>query len=545
MSVVVLSATVLVPEAAQSKSLTQSELARTFADDRSIHPHIRRAYLTRNNQPIWTGEDPRPILALLVALRSLPGQGLPSMATEAATIEGFFASDPEFWRTPTVELYLTDIYLQLARNIRTGVVEPRAVDENILVDRLQRTDFEMLAPLMSAQRVESHLRSLAPVATEYLRLQDKLARMQTLVARGGWGKSVIEEGALLRPGARDMRVPTIRQRLTLMGDHPPLSQPITDPSQPVLVTYASELVYDTQLYAAVRSFQRRHGLNDDGIIGDATLAAMNVPAEERLKQVMVNLERLRWETQARAPRHIYVNLPDYRLRVYEGGEPVFETRVVIGGAGDDVTPEFSDMMTFLVANPTWTVPRSIAVEELLPQLQTNPDFLADNDMTLIRGGSEPIPEDVRSIDWFRFHEDFFPFWLRQGPGPFNALGRVKFMFPNEHAIYLHDTPQRGLFRNDIRDASHGCIRVEDPIGLAELLLTPNYSEETVQQEFAQVLATGDETELPLKRMIPIHLDYRTSWVEADGTLHFRQDVYGRDAAVFAAMEAKGVELLGS
>jgi murein L,D-transpeptidase YcbB/YkuD len=501
-----------------------------------------RAYEGRAFKPVWTAGDGAAARALRDAISELPMHALPPMPEAVEAIDRFLSADPVIWKNPAVELRLMDIFLTYSRARRRGVIVPQDVDPKIKVTPRSFEDFELLEPLMQADDPISYLQSLGPVPSEYLRLHDMLTRMQAIVHAGGWGREAIASGELIIPRGLDPRIPAIRARLIKMGDHPAPDQDevkLISASAPVSI---DAMRYDPDLEAAVLRFQERHGLNPDGLIGDATLAVLNVPAVTRLQQVAVNLERLRWRSAERERDHIYVNLPDYRVEVQLAWEKVFETRAVIGREEGRETPEFSHRMTFLVANPTWTVPKEIAVADYLPLLQQNPDFLSENNMTLIRGGSTPIPDDVSTIDWFAFSESFFPFWLRQSSGPWNALGRLKFMFPNEDDIYLHDTPQRGLFRRDVREGSSGCVRLEDPIGLAHVLLAPNYPDGDVETQLETILASGEQTELPLRRMMPIHLDYRTSWVEADGTMNFRQDIYARDAAVYEAMQQVGVNL---
>jgi murein L,D-transpeptidase YcbB/YkuD len=289
--------------------------------------------------------------------------------------------------------------------------------------------------------------------------------------------------------------------------------------------------------AAVIRFQRRHGLNADGVAGKGTQLAMNVTAAERLNQAIATLERLRWTNRDFGKRHIFVNLADYTVQVVDNGVTLFEERVVIGQSEDHQTPEFSDQMTYLVVNPTWTVPRSIATKEILPELQENPSYLGDNNMELLRYDDGEAPNPLMT-DWHSYTENTFPFLIRQQPGEDNALGRVKFMFPNEFDIYLHDTPSRDLFSKQRRAFSHGCVRVRDPMRLARVLLGLSVAE--ADERLAKPLESGIQTRMQLAEPIPVHLTYRTAWVDESGQVQFRDDVYGRDARIRAALRRLGV-----
>ncbi|MBB5516284.1 murein L,D-transpeptidase YcbB/YkuD [Rubricella aquisinus] len=497
---------------------------------------VRAFYAARAYQPIWTGADRRTAQALLASMGQMFDHGLPSQSRKTTLMAAILETVGEGEAAASAELMFTETYLEFARKKTTGLLIPNTLDEEIYVFPEEKTDDELLFTLASSRDPAEFIQALAPQTEQYRRLQNLLVAMRDTVRGGGWGAVTIPPGDLIRPGDADPRIPAIRDRLTAMGDH---ARPL---SGLVLASTGDNgaQLYDIELEAALRRFQARHGLNDDGVIGNATLAALNVTAEQRMRQVLVNLERERWMNKDLGGKHIYVNLADFRMFVREGGEELFTSRVVIGQSEEHRTPEFSDRMTFMVANPTWTVPRSIAVEEILPELKRNPAYLVENNMRLLPGGSAEVPEDSTLVDWSQYNENNFPWWIRQSPGPHNALGRVKFMFPNKFAIYLHDTPSRSLFRRDVRDYSHGCVRVDRPLDLAHFLLKDQ--EDDPEAYFQSVLDTAEETEISLKRSLPVHLSYRTVWVDADGQLNFRQDVYGRDATVYSALEQAGVTL---
>jgi murein L,D-transpeptidase YcbB/YkuD len=290
---------------------------------------------------------------------------------------------------------------------------------------------------------------------------------------------------------------------------------------------------------AIEAFQRRHGLNDDGAVGPMTLAALNASPADRADQIAVNLERMRWMNHPLGDRRIVVNQADFTVTLHDGDTVLFHERVIIG-LQDRQTPEFSDRMTHLVFNPTWFVPRSIATRDILPKLHGDPTYLARSNMVLTRADGGPVPLDPSQHDFTGYTASSFPYRIRQRPDPDNALGQVKFMFPNNHAVYLHDTPNRSLFARDQRAFSSGCVRVRDPLHLAALLLAPQRAD---PEGFIDgLIAGGRERHVTLDEPVPVHLIYRTAWRDAEGRDQFRADVYGRDAAVRQALIAAGVAL---
>jgi murein L,D-transpeptidase YcbB/YkuD len=297
--------------------------------------------------------------------------------------------------------------------------------------------------------------------------------------------------------------------------------------------------YDKAMRSAVQAFQLAHGLPSDGVAGPATIVEINRSPEDRLKSVIVAMERERWMDLDRDVRHIWVNQPDFTARIVDGGRTVFRTRVVIGkDVPDQRSPEFSDEMEHMVINPSWGVPRSITVKEYLPLLQRNRNAVGH--LQVIDGNGRVVPRGA--VNFAGYTAKNFPFALRQPPSDGNALGKVKFMFPNTYNIYLHDTPSKSLFAHDVRAYSHGCIRVADPFDLAHALLS--VQSKAAEDEFDAHLRTGDETMVKLLTPVPVHLVYFTAYPEAKGRMGYRRDVYGRDALLWDALAAAGVALPG-
>ena len=361
----------------------------------------------------------------------------------------------------------------------------------------------------------AHVADPASQSPQYRRLRSALSDYREIEESGGW--PVVPGGPALRRDMRDSRVPLLRQRLFVTRD---LATAETD-----------GLLFDARLAAAVRRAQRRHGLTADGIVGPRTLAALNVPVQYRVEQLRVNLERRRRMPVDFGSHYIFVNMADFTLKVVEGPRTVLTMKVVVGTPYRQ-TPLFSADMTYIDFNPFWNIPRRIAAEEIVPKVREDADYLERQGIRVLGSGpSQPGEIPSRDIDWHAAGGQSFPYRLRQDPGPLNPLGRVKFMFPNQFEVYLHDTPARGLFARDIRTFSHGCIRVEKPAALAAHLL-PSLS----MAEIDGIMDAGTRRVVRLSRPVPVHLAYLTAWVNKDGSVHFRRDVYDRDRALAGTLQ---------
>jgi murein L,D-transpeptidase YcbB/YkuD len=347
-----------------------------------------------------------------------------------------------------------------------------------------------------------------------------LVRQRELVTRGGWPLIPgLPKNAKLRPGDIDPRMPAVRARLLATGELPaPLP--------------FERNAYGTGTVAAVRRFQERHGLEPDGVIGKRTLAEMNITAEQRVRQIELNLERWRWVPRDLGKRHIRVNIADFSLKVIENGQLVLEMPVIVGTPYRR-TPMFSSQMSYLEFAPTWTVPPTVLREDKLPAIKKNPAFLNKNHFHVIRhSGQELSAEELAAINWRSVQPERFPGTLRMDPGPWNPLGRVKFMFPNPYNVYLHDTNERGLFGRTRRTFSSGCIRIGEPVELARYLLRdqPRWDEDRLQQALSR--------SVPMQvsiTPIPTHIQYWTTRVATDGSPRFRSDLYLRDLDLEVAL----------
>ncbi len=322
----------------------------------------------------------------------------------------------------------------------------------------------------------------------------------------------VPAGEPIKPGMSDPRLPGLRARLAQSGL---ATTPEGDPSR-----------YDAALEKAVRIFQGRHGLPLDGALGKKTIEALNVPVERRIEQMAMNLERRRWLPDDLGERYVFVNMADFALKVVDGPHTIHATRVVVGTPFHR-TPVFSDAIKYIELNPFWNVTPSIAAKELLPKIRKDPGYLARNGYRLFSGwGAEASELDPFSVDWSGVSASRFVYKIRQDPGPKNSLGQLKSVFPNTQSIYLHDTPSRQLFQQTMRAFSHGCIRVENPLDLAVVLL--GGADGWTKEKLTQAISSGERKIIALSKPIPVHLVYLTAWVNKDGSVHFRDDIYGRD-----------------
>ncbi len=357
---------------------------------------------------------------------------------------------------------------------------------------------------------------LRPQHPAYGRLKSALARYRAIEADGGW--ETVGAGPVLKPGSDDPRVPALHARLARTGD--------------VATPAAAGNTYDPELEAGVKRFQARHGLEADGIVGPATLRALNVPVADRIDQIRVNLERARWVLHQVGGRQVVVDIAGFEVYVLEEGDVTWRSRAQVGRSYRQ-TPVFRDDIRYLVVNPDWTVPRGILRRDILPRIQKDPGYLADQNMRVLTPGGDEV--DPATVDWARYTGANFPYIIRQDPGPNNALGRIKIMFPNRHAVYLHDTPARGLYDRTERTFSSGCIRVEDAFELGAILLDDPGQWTPDRLEAA---ATGNQPRtINLPRPWPVLLLYWTVAVAEDGAVTFRPDVYERDPPVLDRLRA--------
>ena len=496
---------------------------QAIAEAASTDDGVAAFYREKDYQPPWPGGgelDRARRSALLAALGTMSLHGLPDRAVEVARLTKLMQSARTTRDLGMVEVALSQALVDYASEIQTGILIPSQIDDG-MVRRKPDTDGNVFLTGMRDGTPTAFMRSLAPKSSQYRALMKEKLRLESLMQQGGWGPTVPNRKLELGQSGPD--VVALRNRLVSMG----------------YMQRSATGRYDGAIEAAVQQFQAEHGLKADGVAGKGTIAEVNKPVVARLKSVIVAMERERWLPVDRGARHVLVNQTDFTAKIIDHGNVTFETRSVIGkNQGDRRSPEFSDEMEHMVINPSWYVPRSIVTKEYLPQLKANPNAVSHIEITDRRG----LRVDRSAVDFTQFTARTFPFAMRQPPSNRNALGLVKFMFPNKYNIYLHDTPAKNLFSREVRAYSHGCIRLAQPFEFAYALLSRQ--SEDPKAFFHRVLNTGKETKVELEQNVPVHIIYRTAIISTKGRAEFRRDVYGRDAKIWAALQRAGVVLSG-
>ncbi|WP_171125015.1 MULTISPECIES: murein L,D-transpeptidase [unclassified Ruegeria] len=477
-------------------------------------------YRSNGFSPVWVGNSPAHQArrsGLIRALSSVDMHGLPQGAYD---VQGLLAQmqDAQTQRDlGAVEMSLSRAFVAYANDMYSGALRPSQIDDGLVRKVERRTAAQHLQGLVDHDAAYFDL--LTPQNAQYRALMKQKIALENLIRQGGWGAGVPSDK--LEYGDTGPNVIKLRNRLISMG---------------YLKSTASP-EFDDALLDAVKRFQSDHGLAADGVAGQGTISELNRTASDRLKSVYVALERERWLPKERGARHILVNQADFSAKIVDDGLVSFETRTVIGkNTHDRRSPEFSDEMEHMVINPSWYVPRSIITKEYLPKLQSNPNAVGHIHIT-DRSGRQV---NRGAVDFTQFNARNFPFAMRQPPSQSNALGLVKFMFPNQYNIYLHDTPQKSLFAREVRAFSHGCIRLAQPFEFAYALLAKQ--EEDPKAFFHRILATGKETTVPLEQHVPVHLIYRTAYIGPKGEVQYRRDVYDRDRKIWEALQKAGVAL---
>ena len=409
-----------------------------------------------------------------------------------------------------LDILLTDAFLKLGSHYLNGRVAPETFGSGWHTQKENGDVIKSLESILKFGNLTYFMKKLAPPHKEYARLKKALKKYRAIRAQGGW--PYIDPGKTLKLGLKNSQVELLRRRLHISED--------------LKVKHQGEDFFDTDTETAVKHFQRRHGYYPDGVVGEKTFKGLNTSVEKRIRQVELNLERWRWLPHDLGERHIRVNIAAFHLQVVEKNHIVMQMRVVVGKPYTE-TPVFSELMTYLVLNPSWHIPHTIAVQRILPEIKKNPSYLKKENITVLSGWNpDSFEVDATTIDWSKITAKNFTFHLKQEPGTDNTLGRIKFMFPNDYNIYLHDTPTKELFNETIRSFSAGCIRIEHPLELAEYLLS-HYK--NIDKFFLlERIALHKEESIHLPNPIPIHILYFTAWVDTDDIVQFRNDIYRRD-----------------
>jgi len=472
---------------------------------------IHRFYAQRDFRPAWDRSG--VVNDLHRALRDSRNDGLDPRDYYSSQLEAIAAEVRSGKASAELraqfDVLNTEALLRLGYHLSFGKVDPHTFDSEWNYGRtLEGVNVtQEIERALDSDDVYNRIEALKPSHYLYVNLTRELARYRAIADAGGW--QGIPEGPALKPGMVDARVAALRARLRLTGD---IGESTSD-----------RQAYDSELERAVRGYQERLGLEADGVAGARTITELNVPIASRIDQIRINLDRGRVLLQDLPEEFVVVNVAGYQVFFVRNREVIWKSRVQVGKPYRR-TPIFRSQFTYLVFNPTWTVPPGIIKNDILPDARRDPASIARRGLKVLnRSGAEVDPA---AVDWSTFSSGNIPYTLRQDPGPKNALGRVKFMFPNDHAVYLHDTPSTSLFDAADRSFSSGCVRVENPLQFARLLLDdPAWDDAAI----AQAIDSGRIQNVTLKRKIPVLLAYWTAWADPEGRVNFRRDIYGQDA----------------
>lgn len=508
----------------------QAWMAQLSADSNDLFSDVARFYQRVGYRPVWTGPE-----------GLLPhGEHLLKTITRASTagldLEEYLRPDPNHaWIAIThgnthhlseamapyiqLDIILTERIIRYAKHLYQGRVMPEQIYQAWLAPKrsMSRNIPEELAQSVIADSFDSYIESLHPQSDHYQHLRNALLQYERIRQNGGW--LPIDAGPTLRLGDKGARVAMLKYRLKITADG--FGEAPIENDQ-----------FDEHVVSAVKHFQYRHGLKEDGLVGKQTLAELNVPVEKRISQLQLSMERWRWYPDSFGDRYLMVNIPAFMLTIVESGNRLDSIRVIVGRKNRQ-TPIMSDQMTYIEFNPYWNIPQKIARKDILPKVKHNPAYIVEQGIQVFDSWDENAQAlDPTRIDWDKLSEAYFPYRLRQAPSHRNALGQVKFMFPNPKSIYIHDTPGKSLFNQQERLFSSGCVRIEAPFALAfELLNDQGWNRDRLKA----INAREKPVSVVLDSPIPVHLVYFTAWVDENQTVHFRKDIYGHDARLFQAL----------
>ena len=487
-------------------------------------PLRERFYAERRFQPAWIRDKKVSDQAqkLLQILREADLEGLNPSDYKIDQAESLLAEfkqgqnggssiNVETWAD--LDIMLTDAFFSYGVHVSTGRLDPGKWFYQWIPYRRSVDLVQVLNDALDKKNIEGALKSLPPRYPAYAQLRTELANYRRIAAEGGW--AAIPEKTTLKKGSTGQAVTLLKHRLVISGDLDAAALGVNDH-------------FDGRLQEALQRFQERHGLNTTGVMGEETRKALNFSVEKRIRQIEWNMERWRWLPDELGPRYVMVNIPDYRLFVVENQTTVMSMKTVVGKSAQP-TPVFMDNMSYLELNPTWNLPNSIVAEEMIPKVRKNPDYLTKKRIRIYSNWSTKAKEiDPNTIDWAKMNPKKFPYRMIQDVGV-NPLGRIKFMFPNQFDVYLHDTTQKSLFQRSKRMYSHGCIRVEKPYELGEWVLRddPSWSKTKLLAEIKK----GKRQVVNLPKHIPVYVIYLTAWFDTRGHIHFRDDIYDYDKSL--------------
>lgn len=479
-------------------------------------------------EPLWVSKEGHGERAAIILkyLKNAGNEGLDPADYQVKKIERQWA-DLSLTSLAELDTLLTYNMVKYLHDVSYGQVKPYMVNPKLFAEAGERgfDPLKMVETIRKTEDLEAFFQSLPPQHRQYKGLKKALVQYSGMKYSGQWRKEILKKS--IRPGDEDERIIEIKKRIALLENAGVES-----------LTTGNLSLFDDNLMKKVIRFQLHHGLEPDGIIGRKTMRELNKSPQERLDQIKVNMARWRWQDHTLGDKYILVNIANYRLFTYEAGELKFSMPVIVGKLQHQ-TPAFSDKIKYLELNPYWNVPPSIAKDEDLPKLRKNPNYLVDKNIRLFSNWQKDSVEiDSTVIDWNAITpSQMAGFKLRQDTGPNNALGRIKFVFPNKYSVYLHDTPSKELFSRQTRPFSHGCIRVSEPAKLAAFLLNEK-GNKWDRERVNHLINLGKRKVLQIRPALPVHITYQTAWVDKDGKINFNRDVYGRDKMLYRVLFMK-------
>ena len=489
-------------------------------------PVLNNFYRERAYRPVWTSEKGRLQRAdeLIDAIANAADEGLKPDEYYLAEIKKYLnASNVE--QAVNLEMWLSAALFRYAHDRYAGRLESFNVDPDWHIQNSVLDMSALFSRIADNGSIRGLLDDLSPPQDGYHELRDALRRYRDIAGEGGWGRIWV----LLKPGMRHEKVRDLRRRLVQEGDlqgHVQDDLAADDSDDDTKIELSKSDFFDDNLQQAVKRYQRRHGLLPTGTTDDRTLRSLNVSVEDRIEQILINMERWRWLPRNLGRRYLAVNMTGFELAIINDGHVELSMPVIIGKKFQE-TPALSGVISYFEYNPYWTISKNVMWEKFIPGQIQDPDYLERRSVRVYRGWANAQEVDPKTIDWTSLDpEHNSPYWMRQDPGPGNALGNLKFIFSNPYQIYLHGTPDTHLFNHSARAFSHGCIRVKDPASLAASLLGDT-SEQGIDRVKAR-LDSGLNEKVHLPFAMPVYLMYWTAWVDADGVLNFRDDIYGRD-----------------
>ena len=521
---------VIAPPRTELARIIKAGLSEAYADTQKgtrAYAQTQKLYFfygSRHFEPLWLsqGADGKVVFSenaekIIDVFKKSELEGFrPSDYLTANLDPAAAGTDPA--KLAALETAFSAAAIKYAQDAFGGRINPLDVNKDWTIEPKRINEAEVLVKLAASDDPGQVLIDLSPKQREFVALRTALAKFYTGGDEVVDAAVTIPEGVTLKPGMKDERVTLLRQRLN-----------VAEPDIPETAgaEAKADINYDDALVEAVKTFQGSLGLEADGVIGPATIAALNGGSATTKEDIIANMERWRWEPDDYGRFEVEVNIPEFRLWIKKDGEVVHTTRVVVGRPQNQ-TPVFNNSIKHIVVNPYWNVPPSIATNEIKPHLMANPGYLDSQNMEMLSGGKVI---NASAVDWTQTNINNFH--IRQRPGAGNALGQIKFLFPNEHDVYLHDTPSKSLFARTFRAYSHGCVRVENPMEFAGALLKlePTLNAETLEASFGP-----KEKWFNLENHIPVHISYFTLRVDEDGTIRSYGDVYGANKKLIQLLE---------